>query len=204
MSAILCVFGSLPGIVWTVNDNLDAVASTIYQETFVNTEHDSWIQGTLEDLLTVRYGKDHKNLSNGIVPLFGSGGIMRYVERALYEKVSVLIPRKGSLNNIIYIDEPFWSVDTMFYTEIKNEFAAKFVYYFVRSKDLARMNTGSAVPSMTAEVIHSMTLAIPDDDTLKQFDMRLEPMFSKMKCNNQECERLIQLQHTLISTISSR
>ena len=68
----------------------------------------------MSDLITVKYGKDHKKLSDGCYPVYGSGGIMRYVERPLYDKESVLIPRKGTLNNVISVTQPFWSVDTMF------------------------------------------------------------------------------------------
>ena len=64
----------------------------------------------MSDLIQIRYGKDHKILMPGEYPVFGSGGIMRYGNSFLYDKESVLIPRKGTLNNIIYIDEPFWSV----------------------------------------------------------------------------------------------
>ena len=103
---------------YLLNDNLEATAQAIYKETFISSSKNSWKKSTLSELLTVKYGKDHKNLADGNIPLFGSGGIMRYVEKPLYDKVSVLIPRKGTLNNVIYVDEPFWSVDTMFYTEI--------------------------------------------------------------------------------------
>lgn len=191
-------------LICSLNDNLEATAFAIYKETFITQNSSDWSKGTLSDLLTVKYGKDHKHLADGSIPLYGSGGIMRYVEKALYDKVSVLIPRKGTLSNVIYVDEPFWSVDTMFYTEIAKPYAAKFIYYFVKSKDLAGMDTGSAVPSMSSEIIHSMQLSIPDDDTLISFDNRLCPLYEQIKANNQECAKLKDLQDVLLTTISSR
>ena len=191
-------------LICSLNDNLEATALAIYKETFITQNSSDWSKGTLGDLLTVKYGKDHKHLADGSIPLYGSGGIMRYVEKALYDKVSVLIPRKGTLSNVIYVDEPFWSVDTMFYTEISKPYAAKFIYYFVKSKDLAGMDTGSAVPSMSSEIIHSMQLSIPDDDTLISFDNRLCPLYKQIKANNQECAKLKDLQDVLLTTISSR
>jgi len=185
-----------------LNNNLEATAQAIYKEMFINSEH-HWADGTLSQLLSVKYGKDHKHLADGDIPLYGSGGIMRYVEKSLYDKVSVLIPRKGTLSNIMYVDEPFWSVDTMFYTEIFNPHSAKFIYYFVKSKDLAGMDTGSAVPSMSSEIIHSMQLSIPDDETLLEFDNKLNPIYEQMKINNKECQALINLQNVLLQTLSS-
>ncbi|MDR1297009.1 MAG: restriction endonuclease subunit S, partial [Deltaproteobacteria bacterium] len=72
----------------------------------------------LGEVCTIKYGKDHKRLADGEIPVYGSGGIMRYVDTALYDKKSVLIPRKGSLGNLYFADEPFWTVDTCFYTKI--------------------------------------------------------------------------------------
>ncbi|MBK8112118.1 MAG: hypothetical protein IPK46_18235 [Saprospiraceae bacterium] len=80
---------------------------------------------------------------DGNIPVFGSGGLMRHADRSIYTKESVLIPRKGTLNNVMYLDEPFWTVDTMFYTEMKVPNVAKFVYHFLKEQDLASMNVVS-------------------------------------------------------------
>lgn len=191
-------------MLYILNDNLDATAYALYKEFFVTSANDKWNKGTLRELLTVKYGKDHKHLADGTVPLYGSGGIMRYVEKSLYDKVSVLIPRKGTLSNVMYVDEPFWSVDTMFYTEIDKPYAAKFIYYFVKSKDLAGMDTGSAVPSMSSEIIHSMQLDIPDDEILIAFDNHVKPIYDQIKINNQECATLKNMQEIILATISDR
>ena len=185
-----------------INEVLDDIAYTIYKDTFINNNGRNWKSGTLSELLSVQYGKDHKELKNGLIPLYGSGGIMRNVEKSLYNDVSVLIPRKGSLSNVMYVDEPFWSIDTMFYTKIKKPYAAKFIYYFIRSQDLAGMDTGSAVPSMSSEIIHSMPLEIPDDDTLIEFDAHLEPIYKRIKSNNHECMKLTESIGILLSNIS--
>ena len=137
---------------------------------FVSTPYESDRIGVLSELIAVKYGKDHKKLNDGIYPVYGSGGIMRYVEKPIYEKESVLIPRKGSLNNVMYIDEPFWSVDTMFYTEMKIANVAKYVFHFLRSKDLASLNAGSAVPSMTTDILNSMEVSIPSTERLADFE----------------------------------
>jgi len=79
-----------------------------------------WQLEILGNLIDVKYGKDYKHLQDGKIPLYGSGGIMGYVNKYLYDKQTVLIPRKGSLNNILLINKPFWSVDTMFYSIMKN------------------------------------------------------------------------------------
>lgn len=99
-----------------INKNLEQQAQAIYQQMFITNRNPNWENGLLSDLIVVRYGKDHKKLEDGVYPVYGSGGIMRYVEKPLYTGESVLIPRKGTLNNVMYVNGAFWSVDTMFYT----------------------------------------------------------------------------------------
>ena len=166
-----------------INENLERQAQAILTAEFVTEANPKWRQGHLSDLVTIKYGKDHKKLADGLYPVFGSGGIMRYVERPLYDKESVLIPRKGTLNNVIYVNEPFWSVDTMFYTEMRFPNVAKFVYHFVKSKDLASMNAGSAVPSMTTDILNALELNIPDKETLAKFENLVAPMYLMMEEN---------------------
>lgn len=123
---------------------------------------------------------------------------MRKVERPLYDKESVLIPRKGTLNNVMYVNEPFWSVDTMFYTEMKRSNVAKFVYHFLRSIDLASMNSGSAVPSMTTSILNALQLAIPSKDILEKFEAIVSPMYLTMQHNIHESVTLARIRDTLL------
>lgn len=170
---------------------------------FISNADPAWEQGRLSDLITVKYGKDHKKLANGAYPVFGSGGIMRYVERPLYTGESVLIPRKGTLNNVMYVNEPFWSVDTMFFTEMKIPNVAKFVFHFVKAKDLASMNAGSAVPSMTTDILNAMELAIPSAERLAEFETVVAPMYQAMQSNNRESAKLAELRDTLLPKLMS-
>ena len=173
-----------------INKNLLEQAQAIYSDMFITNANPLWPTGHLSDLITVRYGKDHKKLADGVYPVYGSGGIMRYAERPLYDKESVLIPRKGTLNNVVYVNEPFWSVDTMFFTEMKLPNVAKFVFHFVKSKDLASLNAGSAVPSMTTDILNAMELSIPDADSLTKFETIVAPMYRAIQQNTQESGKL--------------
>lgn len=186
-----------------INDNLQQQAQAIYASMFVDNADPTWQQGHLSDLVTVRYGKDHKKLADGIYPVYGSGGIMRHVERPLYDKESVLIPRKGTLNNVMYVNQPFWSVDTMFYTEMRLPDVAKFVYHFVKAKDLAAMNAGSAVPSMTTDILNAMEIAIPPATVLEEFESLVAPMYRAMQGNDAQSKKLADLRNALLPKLMS-
>lgn len=186
-----------------INNNLKQQAQAIYSCMFIEHRQKSWITGQLSDLISVKYGKDHKKLADGNYPVYGSGGIMRYVEKPLYTGESVLIPRKGTLNNVMYVNEAFWSVDTMFYTEMLRPNIAKFVYHFVKSKNLASLNAGSAVPSMTTNILNAMQLYIPDEKTLEKFENIVSPMYSAMQENTKESKILANTRDTLLPKLMS-
>lgn len=186
-----------------LNDNLQQQAQAIYSSMFIDNPDPAWSHGHLSDLITVKYGKDHKKLADGIYPVYGSGGIMRYVERPLYNKESVLIPRKGTLNNVMYVNQPFWSVDTMFYTEMKLPNVAKFVYHFVKAKDLVSMNAGSAVPSMTTDILNAMEVVIPSASALEEFESLVAPMYEAMEANDVQSKALSQMRDTLLPKLMS-
>lgn len=186
-----------------INDNLEQQAQAIYASMFIDNADPAWVQGHLSDLITVKYGKDHKKLADGSYPVYGSGGIMRHVERPLYDKESVLIPRKGTLNNVMYVNQPFWSVDTMFYTEMRLPNVAKFVYHFVKAKDLASMNAGSAVPSMTTDILNAMEVTIPSASALEEFESLVAPMYQAMQENDIQSSKLSELRDALLPKLMS-
>jgi len=181
-----------------LNHILEQMAQTIFTELCSKGEN-----AVLSDILTVLYGKDHKRLGSGEIPCYGSGGIMRYVDEAIYIGESVLIPRKGSLNNVLYVNEPFWTVDTMFYTHMTSLGVAKFVYFTVRNLDLVGMNVGSAVPSMTTAILNALEIVLPSDDNLTKFEEIVSPMFLKIKANNTESAHLAALRDTLLPMLMS-
>ncbi len=116
----------------------------------------------LGDVVRIKNGKDHKALGDGDFPVYGSGGIMRYVDTYAYNKPSVLIPRKGSLGNLFYVDVPFWNVDTIFYTEIDEaQIRPKFLYYFLTTAGLGEMNQAGGVPSQTQSVLSELQIPVP-------------------------------------------
>lgn len=170
---------------------------------FVNNRKPQWRLGQLSELVAVKYGKDHKKLEDGIYPVYGSGGIMRYVEKPLYTGESVLIPRKGSLNNVLYVNGAFWSVDTMFYTKMLLPNIAKYVFHFVKDIDLASLNAGSAVPSMTTNILNALQLYIPDGKTLQKFEELVQPMYSTIQENEKQSKKLATMRDTLLPRLMS-
>tara|TARA_B100001094_G_scaffold231625_1_gene226468 strand:- start:9394 stop:10515 length:1122 start_codon:yes stop_codon:yes gene_type:complete len=116
----------------------------------------------LGQVARIKNGKDWKKLKSGKFPVYGSGGVMTFVDQYAYNKPTVLIPRKGSITNIFYVEEPFWNVDTIYYTEINTELVIpKFFYYYMRTIDLLQLDTGSGRPSLTQAILNEILVPIP-------------------------------------------
>jgi type I restriction enzyme S subunit len=162
-----------------------------------------WDVVLLSELLTIKYGKDHKHLSDGVYPVYGSGGIMRYVERPLYKNNSILIPRKGTLSNLFYIEEPFWSVDTMFYTEIHNPIYGKYLFHYIKILDIASMNVGSAVPSMTKTILNELRILNPNNIALQEYDNVVSGFYNLMNQFKRESAELTNLRNELLPKLIS-
>ena len=162
---------------------------------------EEWKEYKLGEVLTIKYGKDHKQLADGDIPIYGSGGIMRYGERSLYDGPSILIPRKGSLNNVIYADKPFWTVDTMFWSIINDSIANPlFVYYSICKKDFASLNVGSAVPSLTVPVIEDIDILLPPKATQDKVVSVLKSLDDKIELNRHINDNLEQQAQALFKS----
>ena len=196
---------------------LEETAQRLYKEWFVDLRFpghentkivdgvpEGWSRGLLKELISVNYGKDHKKApDDGNIPVYGSGGLMRKCNKSLFSGEAVLIPRKGSLNNIMYVDETFWTVDTMFYATMKQPHTAVFVYFFVKAFDMYSMNIGAAVPSMTAKILDAMDVVIPDKETLEKFDKCAKMYFNKIRTLQGQNERLKTARDLLLPKLMS-
>lgn len=152
----------------------------------------------LKDLLSIKNGKDHKELNNGTIPIFGSGGIMRYGDKAIYNDESILLPRKGTLSNIQYVNEPFWTVDTIYYTVINKKLTVPFyLFNFLKCLDLTKLNSGTGVPSMTFNSYYDLKVKLPDLPTQKSIAKVLSDLDAKIELNNKINRELEAMAKTL-------
>ena len=195
---------------------LEDAAQRLYKEWFIDLRfpghestpiHDGipegWERKTVTDLLEIKYGKDHKALADGAIPVYGSGGIMRKVGPVLYSGESVLIPRKGSLNNILYVAGDFWTIDTMFYSVPKAPNIAKYMYLFLSRLDMYSFNIGAAVPSMTVKILDEINVLLPSAEILLRFESVISPMFEKKRVLEKQIETASQARDRLLPKLMS-
>ena len=125
------------------------------------SEFGEWDQLKFKDVIKIKYGKDHKKLDDGDIPVLGTGGIMRYVDSYLYEGESILIGRKGTIDKPRFISGKFWTVDTLFYTEIGEKILPKFAFQQLLLVNWLNLNEATGVPSLNTTSIGNIELKVP-------------------------------------------
>ena len=210
-----------------INRNLEAMARQLYDYWFVQFDFpdengrpykssggkmvwneklkreipEYWSDGSMKDFLTICNGKDHKDLDEGNYPVYGTGGLMRKVDAYLFEGESVLLPRKGSLSNYMYVNEAFWTVDTMFYTKERIKGAAKYIFLSLRYIDIARFDSGTGVPSMTSIAYYSIPFVYPTTKILEAFNKRITPLLKQIKKFEKQISVLSKQRDELLSLL---
>ncbi|MBQ6730842.1 MAG: restriction endonuclease subunit S, partial [Bacilli bacterium] len=112
--------------------------------------------------LKIKSGQDQKNVccENGKYNIYGTGGVIGTTNTFLYDKESVGIGRKGTIDKPFYFDEPFWTVDTLFYSVINKGFSPKYIYYLFQTINWKKYNSSTGVPSLTSSTIESIDVYI--------------------------------------------
>ena len=147
----------------------------------------------LSEIVDIKYGKNQKAVvsETGTIPIYGTGGLMAYATKPLYDKPSVLIGRKGTIGKVKYVDHPFWTVDTLFYTVVNEAIVfPKYLYYLMSLIDLNAYNEGTTIPSLRTETLNKLEFDIPDLEVQRDVLLTLEPIEEKIRINSEINENL--------------
>ncbi len=161
----------------------------------------TWLRVKLSDLTEITYGKSPKEIlcNEGKFPVIGTGGIIGQTNTALYSGPSVIIGRKGTINNPLYITGSFWAIDTTFYCIPKSTCDINWLYHTFTSINLKRYNEASSVPSLSRETLYSIQLLTPPikeqqkiASVLATADRKIESLQQKLHYLTQEKKALMQ------------
>lgn len=133
-----------------------------YKQTEVGVIPEDWDIKTLGQILKFGSGKDYKHLSLGDYPVYGTGGLMTYVNDFLYEGESVGIGRKGTIDKPVFLTDKFWTVDTLFFTHSFNDVVPRFVYYKFLQIKWKEYNEASGVPSLNKNTLEKINISLPN------------------------------------------
>ena len=154
-----------------------------------NSEYQKYKIG---DTLKVKSGKDQKSIEciNGTYPILGTGGQIGTTNSFLYDKPSVLIGRKGTINKPQYMTTPFWTVDTLFYTDIKEEFNTKYIFYAFQNINWKKYDESTGVPSLSCKTIEEILYYIPNKDEQDKISTFITLLDKKIELQQRKIETL--------------
>ena len=144
---------------------------------------EGWTYKKLGEVANIIHGKNQREVLsvNGQYPIYGSGGnIMGFASDYLCEAGSTILGRKGSINNPQYIEERFWNVDTAFGITPKEDNCSKYIYYFIKSIDWSKKNTGTTLPSLTQQVVKDVLIPTPSPSEQRAIVARLDSAFAQI------------------------
>ena len=148
------------------------------------------------DVLDIRNGRNQRQVENenGKYPIYGSGGIMGRATDFICDAGTVVVGRKGSINNPIFVDEPFWNVDTAFgLVAHRDVLLPKYLFYFCVNFDFERLNTTVTIPSLTKANLLQIEINVPDMDEQRRVVSILDKICQLIDLQQQELHSLDQL-----------
>ena len=151
---------------------------------------------TFDDVLIIKNGRNQRAVENpdGKYPIYGSGGIMGYADDYICEADTVIVGRKGSINNPIFVEEPFWNVDTAFGLVAKREvLLPRYLYYFCRNYDFERLNKAVTIPSLTKSDLLKIEITLPSLEIQEKIVNRLLKIEEVIQARQQQLQKLDDL-----------
>ena len=163
-----------------------------------------WCTLKYKDVLTIKYGKDHKLLNEGVFPVYGTGGIMRYADQYLHDGESILIGRKGTIDQPKYVNEKFWTVDTLFYTQIKDNSIPLFLYQHALQVNWLGLNEATGVPSLNTTSINNVDISLPSKEEQTKIASFLSAVDEKISQLSQKLHLLGQYKQGMMQKLFSQ
>ncbi len=163
-----------------------------------------WKKMPFKRVASICNGHDYKEVesADGAYPVIGSGGEFARASDFMFDGESVLLGRKGTIDKPLYINGPFWAVDTMFYTKIADNAFPKFVYYNALTIPFGLYSTNTALPSMAGEDLSSHVIAAPEFEEQKAIAVGVDRETARIDALIAKKTRFIELlkekRHALI------
>ena len=124
----------------------------------------TWRELMLGEVVRFRRGHDLPDQSrkSGVVPVIGSAGQNGWHNEALAKGPGVSIGRSGaSIGKVTYTTVDYWPHNACLYVTDFLGNDPRFVYYFLKIKNLAFLNSGAAQPSLNRNFVHTLPVQIP-------------------------------------------
>ncbi|WP_334012444.1 restriction endonuclease subunit S [Alteromonas sp. S167] len=175
-------------------------APELYQETELGWVPKDWKVQSIKERIEISYGKSQVAVrdNDGSIPVYGTGGFIEYVNSTMSEADSILIGRKGTLNNPYYIEAPFWVVDTAYFVSKFIDGDMRFLARRLSTFDFVKLNESTGVPSLNRETLYREKLAFPPLYEQIEINRRIEAVDKYLDRYNAEKTKTINIKKGLM------
>ena len=165
-----------------------------------------WVEDKLSSFTSLEYGKSPNSVKDeqGRYPIIGTSGTVGKATQFIWGEPSVVIGRKGTINNPIYVDEPFWAIDTTFYCKLTENTHPKWFFYKICDEALEKHNEASGVPSLSRETLKSIHLKVPPLSEQKKIASILTSVDEVIENTQKQIEKLQDLKKATMNELLTK
>ncbi|MFT7034857.1 MAG: type I restriction enzyme S subunit [Cyclobacteriaceae bacterium] len=161
--------------------------------------NEDWESTQFDEIVDVNSGRDYKHLSDGKIPVYGTGGYMLSVDEALsYDKDAIGIGRKGTIDKPYLLKAPFWTVDTLFYATVKAENDLLFVYSLFQNVNWKDKDESTGVPSLSKTTIINVPVYSPNLSEQQQIGSLFKNIDQLITQHQKKHDRLVTLKKSML------
>ena len=160
---------------------------------------DAWEQRKLGDVVDVQSGRDYKHLSEGDIPVYGTGGYMLSVSEALsYNHDAIGIGRKGTIDKPYVLKAPFWTVDTLFYALPREKNNLSFLNCIFQNVDWKKKDESTGVPSLSKTTINDVDITVPNETEQKAIGLYFDNLDHLITLHQRKYDKLVNIKKSML------
>ena len=179
-----------------INANLEQQAQALFEDFFPNVIDDDGLN-KMEELITFLNGKKRPEES-GIIPVFGGNGILAYTNKSNNENCCIIGRVGAYCGNVFLSQNKCWISDNAISAKSKDTGSQFFIFYLLKKANLQTRHIGSGQPLLTQGILNSISINIPQKQTIEQFNDLLKPIFDQIFNNSRQNENLVSIRDTLL------
>lgn len=147
-----------------------------------------------DGLVNIISGKNQKQVltANGPYPIYGSGGIIGQSKESLSPAGCTIVGRKGTINRPIFVERPFWNVDTAFALAPSQDLLPKYLFYFCLGFNFSRLDNSTTIPSLAKSVLLEIKMPVPEREEQQRIVERIEELFSEIDKAEEELKSTLE------------
>ncbi|MBS1205970.1 MAG: restriction modification system specificity domain protein [Proteobacteria bacterium] len=205
IASVLSSFDDKIDLLHRQNKTLESMAETLFRQWFIVNEQEHWLNGTIEDLYVLQRGFDlpSNQRVSGEFNLYAASGLNDNIDSFKVDYPTIITGRSGVIGKVYYSLEKSWPLNTTLYIKDFKISTFWFAYFHLKTLDLASLNSGSAVPTLNRNHVHSLGVKLPPKDLISKFEDEVSVFMIKFNENLKQILNLEKLRDTLLPKLMS-